>query len=974
MPTAQSLLAVQQVYIAYYGRPADPAGLEFWATRLDEAGGNFNQIIEAFANSPEATSLYGDNQTGTDLINAIYQNLLGRPAEAEGLEFWLGTLNTGRFNQDNIVLAILQSAREGDADLVNNKIALANEFTQGVLQGNVPYAGDAAAAVARTLMQLVSAEQGGGVGPGLLDAYFAASRVASLTPAVFDGLIEQGVLIDPSIVRPGFNLDGSEINPPPVVIPPIFLPSVTQQTFQPGLGGDTLTFSNAVIETLVVKGNGNVLASTEMQRAASQSASASLLELQQMHKEGTTAETLADLIAKTELSLGSAKEEVANLTEKLSTNASAQTDATAAVDAIKKNLAMFAAEEVEQKAAIMKSDSILKDATTATTKATDAQTKAGLAVVDAGSAVEAAKGKVTDADKAAETAADALIKAKEAVGLQKTEITALEVKVKDADADAVTQKGKVDTLAASVEKAELEVADAQTEVNGLTTAVNDAKAKAELSLQAADASIIQATFEKLSIVIAAKPNSKNEYEDFDAEFKGDNGSDKIKIKVKVDDNDGIDKIGGKIAAELNMLAPGKLKASFVQGTNKVQVEWLIAGNQNDLELSKDTKKDYTTTTEQGIDAKPANPALDAIAKADAEAVVKAEGELAAAQTKLSKLQAQLTTDKATLSTDQFKLVELQTAVTLAKEEVNKAQTKLLELEMAAKTADTQAELANKALAEAKHAVTKAEADLQKAKDLKAAADADVTQAQATQDSAQKTLDADKTKLVSLLDKITLTTGEQEKADAEVSKLLTEEKGLKTQLDEAGQKVETLNADLEMQQELKDAFASAEGAASDAQQALSMAIDELKSDSYFSIHRGDEADSTWDVVTGFNPNQDKLKLDFNGVLETLDLKGFTLINGVVSSAPPVLSTLPALPFPPSGPSIVVLEFPSTPLHWSDTLLAVVREIGESTAAFAVHGDGNTYVFQGNGVAGLQSSDVFVQLTGVVVGDLAAILAA
>ncbi|MGT2493938.1 hypothetical protein ACU4GD_34210 [Cupriavidus basilensis] len=63
---------VQKVYIAYYGRPADPVGLEHWSTKLDLAGGNLNAIIDAFGNSAESNALYG-NQSYAAKVNAIFQ-------------------------------------------------------------------------------------------------------------------------------------------------------------------------------------------------------------------------------------------------------------------------------------------------------------------------------------------------------------------------------------------------------------------------------------------------------------------------------------------------------------------------------------------------------------------------------------------------------------------------------------------------------------------------------------------------------------------------------------------------------------------------------------------------------------------------------------------------------------------------------------------------------------------------------------
>ncbi len=35
---------VLDAYLAYYGRPADPAGLAFWADQLETEGGNLDSI------------------------------------------------------------------------------------------------------------------------------------------------------------------------------------------------------------------------------------------------------------------------------------------------------------------------------------------------------------------------------------------------------------------------------------------------------------------------------------------------------------------------------------------------------------------------------------------------------------------------------------------------------------------------------------------------------------------------------------------------------------------------------------------------------------------------------------------------------------------------------------------------------------------------------------------------------------------
>jgi len=71
--------------------------LRYWAERLDAAGGNLEGIIDAFATSPEAISLYdtnGDweinvNDNLEALIDAIYQALFNRALDEEGKTFTL---------------------------------------------------------------------------------------------------------------------------------------------------------------------------------------------------------------------------------------------------------------------------------------------------------------------------------------------------------------------------------------------------------------------------------------------------------------------------------------------------------------------------------------------------------------------------------------------------------------------------------------------------------------------------------------------------------------------------------------------------------------------------------------------------------------------------------------------------------------------------------------------------------------------
>ncbi len=153
-----ALTLTQKIYIAYYGRPADPAGLSYWANRIDSEG--LEAVIEAFASSPESVALYGA-ETGeaetTELVTAVYQQLFSREPDAAGLAFYSERITSGEFTAATAMLDILNGARNADLQVADNKLAVAQDFTDQVTDQDLAYSGEAAAGVGRLLLDQVSA-------------------------------------------------------------------------------------------------------------------------------------------------------------------------------------------------------------------------------------------------------------------------------------------------------------------------------------------------------------------------------------------------------------------------------------------------------------------------------------------------------------------------------------------------------------------------------------------------------------------------------------------------------------------------------------------------------------------------------------------------------------------------------------------------------------------------------------------------
>ena len=84
---------VARLYFAYFLRIPDYGGLTFWIGQF-RAGVSFAAISDAFAVSAEFTSRYGA-LTNSQFVDLVYQNVLGRAADAGGKSFWLGQLDGG---------------------------------------------------------------------------------------------------------------------------------------------------------------------------------------------------------------------------------------------------------------------------------------------------------------------------------------------------------------------------------------------------------------------------------------------------------------------------------------------------------------------------------------------------------------------------------------------------------------------------------------------------------------------------------------------------------------------------------------------------------------------------------------------------------------------------------------------------------------------------------------------------------------
>jgi hypothetical protein len=103
-PNPAYVNSVALLYEAGLGRAADTGGLNFWIDRV-EAGSNLLELAANFLESNEFTTRFGDDDgmAADQFVNVMYQNVLGRPGEGEGVAYWISVMANGATREEVLV-------------------------------------------------------------------------------------------------------------------------------------------------------------------------------------------------------------------------------------------------------------------------------------------------------------------------------------------------------------------------------------------------------------------------------------------------------------------------------------------------------------------------------------------------------------------------------------------------------------------------------------------------------------------------------------------------------------------------------------------------------------------------------------------------------------------------------------------------------------------------------------------------------
>jgi hypothetical protein len=184
---------IQKLYVAYFNRPADPAGLAYWETVVEGAKGSTAAVSASFAASAEYKAAYA-NMTNTQVVTAVYQNLFGHAPDAAGLKYWADLLDAKTTTIDAVVTNIAGGAQGTDLIAYNAKVTAAAAFTTAIDTDaeKAGYTGDAANKIAKTFLAGVtdSVSLASATSPSTLNGTVATAVAAGTTFSVAGALAQ----------------------------------------------------------------------------------------------------------------------------------------------------------------------------------------------------------------------------------------------------------------------------------------------------------------------------------------------------------------------------------------------------------------------------------------------------------------------------------------------------------------------------------------------------------------------------------------------------------------------------------------------------------------------------------------------------------------------------------------------------------------------------------------------------------------
>ena len=200
MATQEQVEQIIKLFIGYFDRAPAPGGTNYWTGRFEASAEGpamtWAEIAESFSVQNETTSLYplldSDDRDPSQFtkdslqpfLNDVFMNVLGRPIQEAGLEYYSGQIISGERTVGEAILDIINGANSGtDKQTIDNKVQVSVDVLEktNAIEGFV--FDDEAREVATSLLKDVTSDPDT-VAPALAKTEDFVEDRAGSTPGV----------------------------------------------------------------------------------------------------------------------------------------------------------------------------------------------------------------------------------------------------------------------------------------------------------------------------------------------------------------------------------------------------------------------------------------------------------------------------------------------------------------------------------------------------------------------------------------------------------------------------------------------------------------------------------------------------------------------------------------------------------------------------------------------------------------------
>ncbi len=132
---------LQKFYLAYFARPGDPSGVNYWLACLNKSL-TIQEISDQLSRQEEYIKSISNDQSMEFQINKLYLNLFNRKSDFSGLNYWLEMVENHNYTISTILYNLLylgnkpystnSEQEEKDNFILENKINAAEIFTNQI--------------------------------------------------------------------------------------------------------------------------------------------------------------------------------------------------------------------------------------------------------------------------------------------------------------------------------------------------------------------------------------------------------------------------------------------------------------------------------------------------------------------------------------------------------------------------------------------------------------------------------------------------------------------------------------------------------------------------------------------------------------------------------------------------------------------------------------------------------------------------